>query len=133
MSRKSGKPKKVRRVPPTEEPSVEKSPPPIRKLRVRADSDEELRKKVGEQAYRRAQTDPNLVIIRQGRWPGRNDPCHCGSGRKFKRCCMSQAIRLDALDDDRIEEPEPLVEDDRIEEPARDPEPVVEAAEEETS
>jgi hypothetical protein len=18
---------------------------------------------------------------------GRNDPCHCGSGRKFKRCC----------------------------------------------
>lgn len=20
-------------------------------------------------------------------WPGRNDPCTCGSGRKFKRCC----------------------------------------------
>lgn len=20
---------------------------------------------------------------------GRNDPCHCGSGKKFKRCCMS--------------------------------------------
>lgn len=19
--------------------------------------------------------------------PGRNDPCHCGSGRKFKKCC----------------------------------------------
>jgi hypothetical protein len=19
--------------------------------------------------------------------PGRNDPCPCGSGRKFKRCC----------------------------------------------
>jgi len=19
--------------------------------------------------------------------PGRNDPCHCGSGAKFKRCC----------------------------------------------
>lgn len=19
--------------------------------------------------------------------PGRNDPCHCGSGKKFKRCC----------------------------------------------
>ena len=22
--------------------------------------------------------------------PGRNDLCHCGSGRKFKRCCESK-------------------------------------------
>jgi uncharacterized protein YecA (UPF0149 family) len=22
--------------------------------------------------------------------PGRNDPCPCGSGRKFKRCCMGR-------------------------------------------
>lgn len=22
--------------------------------------------------------------------PGRNDPCHCGSGRKYKRCCASR-------------------------------------------
>lgn len=21
---------------------------------------------------------------------GRNDPCHCGSGKKFKKCCMFQ-------------------------------------------
>lgn len=20
--------------------------------------------------------------------PGRNDPCHCGSGKKFKKCCL---------------------------------------------
>jgi len=20
--------------------------------------------------------------------PGRNDPCPCGSGKKFKRCCL---------------------------------------------
>ncbi len=20
--------------------------------------------------------------------PGRNDPCHCGSGRKYKKCCL---------------------------------------------
>ncbi|WP_365977203.1 SEC-C metal-binding domain-containing protein [Thiobacillus sp.] len=20
---------------------------------------------------------------------GRNDPCHCGSGRKFKKCCLN--------------------------------------------
>jgi hypothetical protein len=23
-----------------------------------------------------------------GRHPGRNDPCHCGSGRKYKHCCL---------------------------------------------
>ncbi|MCV5928645.1 SEC-C metal-binding domain-containing protein, partial [Escherichia coli] len=20
--------------------------------------------------------------------PGRNDPCQCGSGKKFKKCCL---------------------------------------------
>lgn len=28
--------------------------------------------------------------------PGRNDPCPCGSGRKFKRCCASAGIAEDA-------------------------------------
>ena len=27
--------------------------------------------------------------------PGRNDPCLCGSGLKFKRCCMSSVDKLD--------------------------------------
>jgi hypothetical protein len=34
---------------------------------------------------------------------GRNDPCHCGSGKKFKKCCEAtmlggrfQATRIDA-------------------------------------
>lgn len=22
--------------------------------------------------------------------PGRNDPCSCGSGRKFKKCCLNK-------------------------------------------
>jgi len=26
--------------------------------------------------------------------PGRNDPCHCGSGRKFKKCCGSPGAAL---------------------------------------
>ena len=26
-------------------------------------------------------------VVRDGPRLGRNDPCHCGSGRKFKRCC----------------------------------------------
>lgn len=25
---------------------------------------------------------------------GRNDPCHCGSGKKFKQCCESKVSRL---------------------------------------
>ena len=25
---------------------------------------------------------------------GRNDPCPCGSGKKFKRCCVDQAPTL---------------------------------------
>lgn len=29
------------------------------------------------------------------RRPGRNDPCHCGSGKKYKRCCL----RLDEAND----------------------------------
>ena len=22
---------------------------------------------------------------------GRNDPCHCGSGKKYKQCCLNKA------------------------------------------
>ena len=22
--------------------------------------------------------------------PGRNEPCHCGSGRKYKHCCLAK-------------------------------------------
>jgi SEC-C motif domain protein len=29
--------------------------------------------------------------VRQGEKIGRNDPCHCGSGKKFKKCCASNA------------------------------------------
>ena len=29
---------------------------------------------------------PQEPIVRQGPKIGRNDPCHCGSGRKFKKC-----------------------------------------------
>jgi len=26
----------------------------------------------------------------QGPPPGRNEPCHCGSGRKYKQCCLEK-------------------------------------------
>jgi tetratricopeptide (TPR) repeat protein len=31
--------------------------------------------------------------------PGRNDPCHCGSGNKYKKCCLAkdEAVARDSL------------------------------------
>lgn len=29
------------------------------------------------------------VTIRNENKIGRNDPCHCGSGKKFKKCCYA--------------------------------------------
>ena len=33
---------------------------------------------------------------------GRNDPCHCGSGKKYKKCCMAkdQATEHKTLEED---------------------------------
>jgi uncharacterized protein YchJ len=28
---------------------------------------------------------------------GRNDPCPCGSGRKFKKCCLAAGVGMTAL------------------------------------
>ena len=42
--------------------------------------------------------------------PGRNDPCHCGSGKKYKKCCAQQpagARRVDAGDGPRASPVEP--------------------------
>lgn len=33
------------------------------------------------------QTVDNIVSIKTGQKIGRNDPCPCGSGKKFKHCC----------------------------------------------
>ena len=30
---------------------------------------------------------PRVEAIVKGEQPGRNDPCNCGSGKKFKKCC----------------------------------------------
>jgi uncharacterized protein YecA (UPF0149 family) len=32
-------------------------------------------------------TAPPAPIVRKGDKVGRNDPCPCGSGRKYKKCC----------------------------------------------
>ena len=44
--------------------------------------------------------------------PGRNQPCHCGSGRKYKHCCLAKdeqqaaAARAKAAADETVPSPE---------------------------
>jgi len=46
--------------------------------------------------------------------PGRNEPCHCGSGRKYKHCCLgkdeaeaakARAAAREATDAEAVNEP----------------------------
>jgi SEC-C motif len=41
--------------------------------------------------------------------PGRNDPCPCGSGRKYKRCCLGREAEHDAFADALEARPLPLL------------------------
>ena len=34
----------------------------------------------------------SVPFVRETKKPGRNDPCPCGSGRKFKKCCIGKGI-----------------------------------------
>ena len=33
------------------------------------------------------------TYVKKGKEPGRNDPCPCGSGKKYKKCCMLTAAK----------------------------------------
>ena len=58
----------------------------------------------------------------RGAQPGRNDPCPCGSGQKFKRCCGAKPVAslAPAVSDPRaIGELVALVEQDRLDEAER--------------
>lgn len=37
--------------------------------------------------------NPAALTIRREALPGRNDPCTCGSGAKFKKCCLPAQTR----------------------------------------
>ncbi len=41
---------------------------------------------VHKTAYKASQM-PGKTIVRQDKLPGRNDPCPCRSGKKYKKCC----------------------------------------------
>ena len=31
--------------------------------------------------------EENMPVVNKGKKIGRNDPCPCGSGKKYKKCC----------------------------------------------
>lgn len=41
-------------------------------------------------AFEEASAGKPKPIVRPGSRLGRNDPCPCGSGRKYKKCCMKE-------------------------------------------
>ena len=45
-----------------------------------------FRKIDGEWLYSEGMMRPTTVV-REGRKIGRNEPCPCGSGKKYKQCC----------------------------------------------
>ena len=32
-------------------------------------------------------------VVKDNKKPGRNDPCHCGSGKKYKKCCLKKVSK----------------------------------------
>ena len=37
-----------------------------------------------------AASQPRPAVVREGRKIGRNEPCPCGSGKKYKNCCLDK-------------------------------------------
>lgn len=53
---------------------------------IYAHADERMKSLAG--GLRLRQFESNVRRYLKGKVPGRNDPCACGSGRKFKQCCL---------------------------------------------
>ncbi|MHB8872614.1 MAG: YecA family protein [Myxococcaceae bacterium] len=64
---------------------------------------EALRKQLAgpllEQLPQTARSGPAFTVQRQGPKVGRNEPCHCGSGKKYKRCCADKDAEAQAKAD----------------------------------
>jgi preprotein translocase subunit SecA len=46
--------------------------------------------KHGPQAAYNEERPVQKTVIREGKKVGRNDPCPCGSGKKYKKCCLAK-------------------------------------------
>ena len=46
--------------------------------------------KLGSLEYLTAEAAPKATPVRSAKKAGPNDPCPCGSGKKYKKCCMQK-------------------------------------------
>ena len=47
-------------------------------------------KPAGEKAEEKKEVSPESTVHHSGPKIGRNDPCPCGSGKKYKKCCLNR-------------------------------------------
>jgi len=57
------------------------------------------------------------------RHPGRNEPCHCGSGKKYKHCCLVKDEESERAAREHQASPPPPAEPPGEEPPQRTPPP----------
>ena len=50
---------------------------------------EYLNREKGEAVARAKPWSPQVPAVNPHKGVGRNDPCPCGSGKKFKKCCLN--------------------------------------------
>lgn len=62
----------------------------VREESVEALEEQQRRKKTPMQLSHEEQDAAHTPLVRQEEKTGRNDPCPCGSGKKYKRCCGRQ-------------------------------------------
>jgi len=44
------------------------------------------KERVEKGEFKEEMEKPGVTVVKTGPDIGRNDPCHCGSGKKFKKC-----------------------------------------------
>ena len=61
-----------------------------RLFKIQVQKKETIKKEPARQArlnYNRGEGSSPVQTVRRGKKVGRNEPCPCGSGKKFKKCC----------------------------------------------
>jgi preprotein translocase subunit SecA len=61
-----------------------------KELRVERKQNFVLSRGEGVQAGGKTESGKGVTVRRDGKKVGRNDPCPCGSGKKYKKCCLAR-------------------------------------------
>ena len=60
-------------------------------VRITSEGREEIGDMVNSEVARKEQNKVKVPVVNEGPKVGRNDPCPCGSGKKYKNCCGKNA------------------------------------------